>query len=90
MSRLKRITSAGDIHDGDAILRSVVLTHTGAAGEVSISDAAANGGTALLQLRCPADGASVWRAGDEDGVYCGTGIQVESLTGAVSVEYDVV
>lgn len=89
MSRLKRITSAGDIYDGDCILRSVVLTHTGAAGEVSVSDSAANGGTALLQMRCAADGSAIWRAA-EDGVSMGAGIQVESLTGAVSVEFDVI
>lgn len=87
-SVLKKVTAVGQAYTGNAILKSVVLTHTAAAGVLDVTDASATGGTVLLTIRCAADTTAVWRSADPDGVYFGTGIRAEAITGAATFEFE--
>lgn len=83
---LKQVTGTGDVIAGPAVLRSVVLTHTAAAGVLTVRDG--SGGSVRLTLRCIADGSAVWRSGSKDGVSFVTSINVASLTGTADFEFD--
>lgn len=83
---LKQVTGTGDVIAGAAVLRSVVLTHTAAAGVLTVRDG--SGGAVRLTLRCAADGSAIWRAASKDGVLFATSINVASITGTACFEYD--
>lgn len=83
---LKQVTGTGDVIAAPAYLFSVVLSHTAAAGVLTVRDG--SGGSVRLTLRCAADGTATWKAGSKGGVPFSTSINVASLTGTASFEFD--
>lgn len=82
---LKQVTATGDAVAGPVYVRSVVLTHTGAAGVLTVRDG--SGGSVVLTMRCAADTTAQVRF-DGDGVYFVTSVNVASITGTADIEYD--
>jgi hypothetical protein len=80
---LRQVT--GTVVTGPAYLKSVVLSHTGAAGVLTVRDGA---GAVRLTLRCPSNGAASWEAGSRQGVPFATSIDVASITGTACFEFD--
>jgi hypothetical protein len=82
---LKQVTATGDVVAGPVYLRSVVLTHTGAAGVLTVRDG--SGGAVQLTMRCLADTTAQARFGG-DGVYFTGSINVASITGTADFEIE--
>jgi len=85
VSNLKQVTGTGDAITGPCRLLSVSLSHTAAAGVLTIKDG--SGGAVFLTMRCAADGSQVWRAVDKSGVQIASTINVASITGTATIEY---
>lgn len=82
---LKQVTATGDVIAGPAVLRSVVLTHTAAAGVVTVRDGS---GAVRLTLRCVTDGSAIWHSASKEGVLFASSLNVASLTGTACFEFD--
>lgn len=82
---LKQVTGTGDVIAGPVQLNSVVLSHTAAAGVLTVRDG--SGGSVRLTLRCAADGTATWQAGSKEGVLFATAVNVASITGTASFEF---
>lgn len=82
---LKQVTATGDVVTGPVYLHSVVLSHTAAAGVLTVRDGSS--GAVRLTLRCAADGTGIWRSGTKSGVPFYTSVNVASITGTASFEF---
>jgi plastocyanin len=86
-STLTHVTATDDITTESAILKSLAVTGSGAAG-VAVVRRGGSGGTIVATLRAPTGDTVTWTAADPDGALCADGIHVTVTTAEVTVEHE--